>query len=233
MLIAQRIVHDVLRERRKPGDMLPPEREMLDTYAAGRATLRESLRLLEFQGVIAIKPGSGGGPVLLEPDASHLASTLVLLMQLKHAPLRTIIEVRSAIEPMISALAVGQIGPEGMRALAATISDMQHCVEDERVFLEANKRFHDIMSRSSGNPLFGYIIESVLDIMDGVSVGIDYPLRRRSAILRAHERIYDALLASDRTAAEELMRAHIMEYQLYLERHFPESLDRVIQWSGR
>ena len=110
---------------------------------------------------------------------------------------------------------------------------MQDSVENERVFLEANKRFHHIMSRSSGNPLFGYIIESLLDIMDGVNVGIDYPLRKCSAILRAHERIYDALVASDRTAAEELMRTHIMEYQHYLERHFPESLDRVIQWSGR
>src|SRR6478672_2359823 len=171
LLVAQRIVQDALREGRKPGDLLAPERTMLEKYQTGRGTLREALRLLEFQGVITLKPGPRGGPVLMDPDASHLASNLVLLMQLKAAPFRNILEV--------------------------TIIQMREEIEDQHSFLDANKRFHDIIAWSSGNALFGYIIDSLSGIMDGTAIGIDYPSHRRQAILKAHIEIFDALKARD------------------------------------
>src|SRR5258707_5101191 len=110
--VAQRIVQDVARDQLEPGDLLPPERVMLEKYEIGRGTLREALRLLEFQGVITLKPGPKGGPVLCNPDPSHLASTLVLLMQLKRAPFRSIVEVRVALEPLMSFLATQAIGDD-------------------------------------------------------------------------------------------------------------------------
>jgi GntR family transcriptional regulator, transcriptional repressor for pyruvate dehydrogenase complex len=230
MLVAQRIVRDVVRGGLKPGDVLPPERTMLEKYETGRGTLREALRLLEFQGVIALKPGPRGGPVLLDPDASHLANTVVLLMQLKEAPFRTIVEVRSALEPMISSLAAERISDEALDDLGGTIEQMRENLGDQHVFLDANKRFHDIIAWSSGNALFGYIVESLLGIMDGTIIGIDYPSPRRTAILKAHESIYEALRARDEKESEARMRKHIDEYVRYAQRKFPEVLDQVIQW---
>jgi GntR family transcriptional regulator, transcriptional repressor for pyruvate dehydrogenase complex len=230
MLVAQRIVRDVVRGGLKPGDFLPPERTMLEQYETGRGTLREALRLLEFQGVIALKPGPRGGPVLLNPDASHLANTVVLLMQLKEAPFRTIVEVRSALEPMISSLAATRISDDAIKDLGSTIDQMRDNLGDQHVFLEANKRFHDVIAWSSGNPLFGYIVDSLLGIMDGTVIGIDYPTPRRNAILKAHENIYDAIHDRDPDQAEALMRRHIDEYVRYAERKFPEVLEHVIQW---
>jgi GntR family transcriptional repressor for pyruvate dehydrogenase complex len=230
MLVAQRIVRDVVRGGLKPGDLLPPERTMLEKYETGRGTLREALRLLEFQGVIALKPGPRGGPVLLDPDASHLANTVVLLMQLKEAPFRTIVEVRSALEPMISSLAAERISDEALDDLGGTIEQMRENLGDQHVFLDANKRFHDIIAWSSGNALFGYIVESLLGIMDGTIIGIDYPSPRRTAILKAHESIYEALRARDEKESEARMRKHIDEYVRYAQRKFPEVLDQVIQW---
>jgi GntR family transcriptional repressor for pyruvate dehydrogenase complex len=230
MLVAQRIVRDVVRGGLKPGDLLPPERTMLEKYETGRGTLREALRLLEFQGVIALKPGPRGGPVLLDPDASHLASTVILLMQLKEAPFRTIVEVRSAMEPMISSLAATRISDESLKDLGLTIDQMRDNLGDQHIFLDANKRFHDIIAWSSGNALFGYIVDSLLGIMDGTVIGIDYPSPRRAAILKAHENIYEAIKDRDETASEALMRKHINEYVRYAERKFPEVLGQVIQW---
>src|SRR3954465_4396769 len=125
MLVAQRIVRDALRDNLKPGDLLLPERTMLEKYQTGRGTLREALRLLEFQGVITLKPGPRGGPVLMDPDASHLASNFVLLMQLKAAPFRNIVEVRTAMEPMISSLAAQRMDDAALMDLEGTITQMR------------------------------------------------------------------------------------------------------------
>ena len=117
MLVAQRILRDALRSGLRTSDLLEPERTMLEKYQTGRGTLREALRLLEFQGVISLKPGPRGGPVLQTPDASHLSSTLVLLMQMRSAPFSSIVEVRSAMEPMISSLAATRISDDELTAL--------------------------------------------------------------------------------------------------------------------
>ena len=233
MLVAQRIVRDALRENLQPGDLLLPERTMLEKYQTGRGTLREALRLLEFQGVISLKPGPRGGPVLQSPNASHLASTLVLLMQLKQAPFRTIVEVRSAMEPMISSLAAQRMDNDALEALNGTIEQMRAEMDDQHSFLDANKRFHDIIAWSSGNTLFGYIVDSLLGIMDGALIGIDYPAHRRTAILKAHEEIYEALKARDPKLSEERMRQHIEAYEQYAERKFPQVMKQTIPWEQR
>jgi len=230
MLVAQRIMRDVVAGGLKPGDLLAPERTMLEKYQTGRGTLREALRLLEFQGVIALKPGPRGGPVLQSPNASHLASTLVLLMQLKQAPFRSIVEVRTAMEPMISRLAAERMGDEALGELSKTIDQMRENLDNQDIFLDANKRFHDIIAWSSGNPLFGYIVDSLLGILDGTIIGIDYPGHRRVAILKAHDEIFQALSSRDPAAAEDRMREHIDAYVRYAERKFPELMDQVVRW---
>jgi len=232
LLVAQRIVRDIVRSRMSPGELLPPERVMLEKYATGRGTLREALRLLEFQGVISLKPGPGGGPVLQTPTASHLASTLMLLMQLSRAPYQVIVDVRNAIEPVISELAAEQISDASLAELAQTVVQMRLEIDDRDLFLEANKRFHDIIAWSSGNVLFAYIIDSLLGILDGTVLGIDYPGYRRTAILKAHEEIYQALAERDPEAARERMRKHIEEYTRYAEKKFPSVLEETITWDG-
>jgi GntR family transcriptional repressor for pyruvate dehydrogenase complex len=230
MLVAQRIVRDALNDHLGQGDLLPPERIMLERYEIGRGTLREALRLLEFQGAIALKSGPRGGPVLLNPDPSHLASTLILVMQLNNAPFRAILEVRSAIEPMISGLAATRMDDKNLSELEASIHQMQSGLDDQDIFFNSNRRFHNVIAWSSGNTLFGYIVNALLGILDGTVVGIDYPKPRRKAILKAHREVFDAIAHRDADAAATRMHEHIDAYVLYAERRHPDVLDRVIPW---
>lgn len=209
---------------------LPPERVMLETYNIGRGTLREALRLLEFQGVILLKPGPGGGPVLQRPDASFLSSSLILLMQLSGAPFRVTVEARSALEPMISRLAATRMTDESLAELEACVEQMADELHDEHSFLETNKQFHDIIAWGSGNPLFGYLVDSLENILDGTALGIDYPAHRREAILTAHRDIYAALVRRDPDESERKMSRHIDAYVSYAKRRYPELLDQVIAW---
>jgi len=107
---------------------------------------------------------------------------------------------------------------------------MRADLNDRDLFLESNKRFHDIIAWSSGNVLFGYLIDSLLGILDGTAIGIDYPSHRRTAILKAHEEIYTALSKHDAVASEDRMREHIEAYTKYAEKKFPEVLDQTITW---
>ena len=230
MLVAQRIVRDIVRGGMRPGDVLPPERAMLATYETGRGTLREALRLLEFQGVIALKPGPGGGPILMNPAPSHLASTFQLLMQLNQAPYRAIVEVRTALEPMISQLTAERISDEALAELAGIIDQARSDLDDRDSFLDSDKRFHTLIAWSSGNVLFGYIVDSLLGILDGTMIGIDYPGNRRAAVLGAHEGIYQAIAQHNTAASAERMREHIEAYARYAQHRFPEIMDQMITW---
>jgi DNA-binding FadR family transcriptional regulator len=107
---------------------------------------------------------------------------------------------------------------------------MRENIGNQDLFLEANKRFHDVIAWSSGNPLFGYIVDSLLGILDGTVIGIDYPSPRRQAIIKAHDEILQALKARDPEASEERMREHIDQYVTYAQRKFPEVLDQVVRW---
>jgi len=230
MLVAQRIVRDIGRAGLRPGDLLPPERAMLETYGTGRGTLREALRLLEFQGVIALKPGPGGGPILMSPAAAHLAGTLQLLMQLNQAPYRMLIEARSALEPVLSRLAAERIDAQALAELAGSLAQMREHIDDRDAFRDSNRHFHDVIAWSSGNVLFAYIVDAVLGILDGTVIGIDDPADRRAAILRAHEEIYAAIARHDADAAGERMREHIEAYTRHAQRKFPEILARTVTW---
>ncbi|WP_199286801.1 MULTISPECIES: FCD domain-containing protein [Nocardioides] len=230
MLVAQRIVADINERGNVVGDRLPPERVMLEKYDVGRGTLRESLRFLELQGVITLKPGPGGGPVVQQPDAGCLATSLTLLLQFANAPFRTIAEARLGLEPMMSRLAAERMDEANLAALRASVDNMQENLKNQSIFLEENKRFHDLIARGSGNAMFGYLVDALLGILDGSAIGIDYPEVRRTAVHKAHLQICEMIESRDPNAAAASMQDHIQEYLRYAEKKFPAVLDEPIVW---
>ena len=232
MLLAQRIVSDINRRGNTVGDRLPPEKIMLEEYDVGRGTLRESLRFLELQGIISLKPGPGGGPVVQKPDSSSLETALTLQLQFASAPFRTIAEARIGLEPMMAQLAAERMTDEQLVDLRNSVDTMQAHLADQAIFLEENKRFHDVIAHGSGNLMFGFLVDALLGILDGSAIGIDYPEIRRSAVHKAHLTIYKALESRDPDASAAAMTDHIQQYMRYAEKKFPEVLDAPIVWGA-
>lgn len=232
LLLAQRIVRFIDQNDLGPGDKLPTERSMMETYGAGRGTLRESLRFLELQGVLSFKPGPGGGPVIERPKAANLSTTLTILLQFDHAPYRVIAEARQAFEPLMAQLAADRITPEQLVDLERTLIDMEAGIQDTEIYLDSNRRFHEVIAWGSGNSMFGFLVEVMVGGMDisGATQGIEYPVRRRNAVLAAHRKIYDAIADGKAYQAGEAMRSHVDEYVTYALRKYPAALDKMIKW---
>src|SRR5262245_42511900 len=121
LLVAQRIVEDINSRGNRVGDRLPPEKAMLEDYDVGRGTLRESLRFLELQGVLTLKPGPSGGPIVQQPDSTALANSLSLLLQFQKAPFKTVIETRVALEPAMARQAAERMSEEDVQRLFGII----------------------------------------------------------------------------------------------------------------
>lgn len=227
LLVAQRIVRDIERQGLGPGEMLPPERSMMDEYAIGRGTLRESLRFLELQGVLRLRPGPGGGPVIQKPSADTLATTLALMLQLDGARHRVVAESRCALEPQVAHLAAQQIGAGPLAALLETLTVMEAGADDPAAHLDSDRDFHRIIGWASGNSLLGFLVEALTRFE---AEPADQPLRRRRQVLKAHRLIYQALAAGDPVAASEAMREHLQDGLSYAAKKAPETLAQPITW---
>jgi DNA-binding FadR family transcriptional regulator len=228
-LLAQRIVSEIADRNLEPGTALPPEREMLEEYGVARGTLREALRFLEIQGVITIKTGPGGGPIVARPESRHFASVIAMLLQLSHTSFRSVLEARSVLEPALARMAAQRIDDASIERLKESVRIMEEHVDDDR-FLEENQRFHSIIAEAAGNTVFALIMTSLNWIADATPLAVEYPPETRKAICKEHRRIVSAIAARDPERAAAAMAVHIGDFQGYLERRYPQVVDAPLRW---
>jgi DNA-binding FadR family transcriptional regulator len=229
-LLAQRIVGEITDRGLEPGTPLPSEREMLEEYAVARGTLRESLRFLEMQGVITIRTGPGGGPVVSRPASRHLASTIAMMLQLEQVAFRSIVEARVVLEPELARRAAGSATDDQVQQLRASVARMREAIDDEDVFIGENDLFHGVIAEAAGNPVFSMVITSLTWICDGTPLGVEYSHDARVAVAKEHARIQRAIEAHDPDRAAAAMAVHIGDFAAYLEAKYPRVLDATLRW---
>jgi GntR family transcriptional regulator, transcriptional repressor for pyruvate dehydrogenase complex len=230
MAVAQRIVDEISRHRYAPGTKLPAEREMLVQYEVGRGTLRESLRFLEMNGVLTVKPGPGGGPVVAAPDSYDLASTLGLFLELHGTRFSAILEVREVLEPALAGMAASLRDPGVTAGIGASVEAMAANLQDLDLFLAENERFHELIAAAAANPVFTLLTGSLDRIIDGSRLGIQYPLGRRQAVLTAHRAIYVAVAEGDAQKARDEMMRHLQGFRRYTDTYYPQAASSVLRW---
>jgi DNA-binding FadR family transcriptional regulator len=230
MLLAQRLVTEISEKGLTPGTPLPSERAMLEELQVARGSLREALRFLEIQGVITIKTGPGGGPVVAEPVSHSLANIIAMFLQLDGAPFLDVLEARLVLEPVLANKAAERISEEQIEELAASVKRMNDNLDDIDAFLDENDIFHGIISEAAGNRVFGLVISSLNWISDGTPLGVEYPEEVRKSVCKEHARIYKAIAARDGDRASAAMSVHIGDFAAYLERFYPTLVEAPLRW---
>ena len=104
-VVAFAVARDIVEHGLQFGDRLPLEAQMLEQYGVSRESLREALRLLEAQGIVSLRRGPGGGPVVGRASSMNLARTMTLYFQLAGATYEELLGAWRMLEPLAAELA--------------------------------------------------------------------------------------------------------------------------------
>ena len=123
--VAQQLLERIIAAKLKPGSSFATEAELLSQFNVSRPTLRESLKLLESQGVLERRPGPGGGIIVSQPSTDLLAHGLSVFLRLHEVPFVAVIKAREAIEPALAYEAAVNGSDEDFAALEASIARLK------------------------------------------------------------------------------------------------------------
>ena len=231
-IIARQIVRDIARGRYRPGTMLPPEAVMLERFRVGRASLREALRILEVYGLITIKPGPGGGPIVQDVTARQFARTSTFYFHLHGATFRDLLEARRAIDPMMARLAATSADPDALERLKASVSDTRHAYEEGNLprWRRHTDDFHLLVAGVSGNHILDLFGRSLKELYSERLESRVVGKSDRPTVLAEHSAIATAIVRRRPAEAERLMAEHMETFTALTMRLVSGLLDDVLDW---
>ena len=221
--IADAVMSCIINSNLKPGDALGTEAELLNEYGVSRPTLRESLRMLEAQGVIALRPGPGGGAVIGSPSIDTLAHALSVFLYLQDVPFGAVLKARQVIEPALASEASVHGTESEFREMQASIERMRGITEQEE-FIRENRTFHETIARASRNKVLESFWAAMSLLAHGEQLGIKYSPTNRKHIVDAHAEILRACRARKPSVAASRMAAHIGELEDLVRRRYNSAL---------
>jgi len=190
----------------RPGDQLPPERQLADQFQVSRASVREALRTLELLGIVETRPG--GGTFVRQTTPDDLARPLTSLMARGHT-VADVSELRGLIEPALAALAAERVTAAQLAELKEIFAEQERKVGDAEPWAEEDTRFHEAIGHAARNELLTTMLGVVWDVLRESREQWLQTNQRAHASLDAHRRILAALAAHDPDAARRAAADHI------------------------
>lgn len=192
----------------KPGERLPPERDLAKSFEVSRPTVREAMIALEVAGLVEIRTGSG----IYALDSAPKGGVIQQSIEDVPGPFE-ILEARLVIEPETAALAAARISEEQVEALESALSIMADSsysvVEREK----ADERFHCTIMEASNNSGLDSIVQWLWELRNNSDISVLFQKRIRETgmhpSVEEHRRVLSALKSRDPVRARSAMQAHI------------------------
>ena len=232
VMVADAIAEEIFEKGLAPGVVLATESKMLEQFGVGRATLREALRLLEAEGLIAVRAGPNGGAVVQQPAPDRLARLLSILLTVSGTTLEDVLQARTVLEPELARRAALNADKDDIAALDAAIERLADSSMRKGEFLEESAHFHSIVATASNNIALSSFWFAIRRIADGQQVGVHYTMDSLDGSLRAHKRILEAIRTREPDKAGDSMRRHITAHYDYLKSEYPFLLSAKVRLVG-
>jgi GntR family transcriptional repressor for pyruvate dehydrogenase complex len=213
--IIEQIREAIFAGQLKPGDRLPPEKELMSDFNVSKATLREALRSLEVLGFLEIRKGASGGPFVTEVDMKKARDCFANFLHFKNLSITSLSEVRFILEPYIAEKAALGIAQEDLKRLEELLKECEYVLKhDIPIVTRKNEiEFHRIICSVTGNPILMFILDFVENLLIDTKEILKPSKEFSQKVQKAHKRIYNALLRRNAEKAREEMVKHVREVE--------------------
>jgi DNA-binding GntR family transcriptional regulator len=186
-----------LRQRILVGELRPGTRLKIDDIAemcdVSHMPVRVALQSLEAEGVLDVYPHRGA--VIKAVDARFV---------------RHIVEVRAAIEVMLTEKCARLIDKDGLAELETLAVDFEHAAarKDARDIVTANLRLHDAIGRTADNPEARRVLARGRLLIQALRVRYGFGPGRVDQVIAEHRALVKAIARKDERRAGENARRH-------------------------
>lgn len=190
----------------KPGDTLPPERELMKVFNVSRPTLREALNMLSIMGFIQVSQRQRTKVKSLVP--SNITEPLRHLLKEDIKTSLELIDARAIIETANAALAAERADEEDIARLEACIEKMRVNLKEDDTLNTEDAHFHLTVAEATHNKIQAHLMFSIYDLLKE-TVSLCYYDDEAENIFKQHCKIVEAIKDKDPQSAKESMEGHL------------------------
>jgi GntR family transcriptional regulator, transcriptional repressor for pyruvate dehydrogenase complex len=198
-----------ITEELKPGDLLPPERQLVQMLGVSRSSVRDAIRSLELKGLL--EPRQGIGTVVCSPDATPGPLATALLE--KRKMIAELLDVRNMIEPPLAGRAALHVSRDEIAEMEEILVRQEAKVRGGELGIDEDSEFHYNVALASNNSAVLKIVDVLMDLLRETRERTLQVEGRQEKSLAGHHRILSALKRGDAGAAEAAMRRHLQEVE--------------------
>jgi GntR family transcriptional regulator, transcriptional repressor for pyruvate dehydrogenase complex len=196
-----------------PGDKLPAERQMADSFAVSRGAVREALRNLELAGVVSMQHGVKGGAFVSNGNPDIMGDNLKDLLHLGGISLQELTEARVWIETIVTRIVCERATDEDIDALTANVDKAEAMFKQGRFDdkIDVNVEFHNILARATKNSMMAMLMSALMEVMRSISHEVGG--ETHDLTIRARRKFLKLLRNRDAEGAAKAMEIHVKQLQ--------------------
>jgi len=149
--VAEQLKQSIVSGHFKPGEKLPPERDLADEFQVSRVAIREALRKLEHAGFIVTRQGATGGAFVTDLNFEYLVNAFLDLFLADKISIPELHHVRLLIEPEVARLAASNITPQYALRLKEALDIEELPIASLSVDVDRKQSVHFILAEMCGN----------------------------------------------------------------------------------
>jgi DNA-binding FadR family transcriptional regulator len=194
----------------KPGDRLPPERDLCERFGVSRVTVREALRMLESSGLVEIRVRARGGAFVTAPSSSRVGDDLTDLLTLSMSSGADVTEVRAVLEVGIVPLVCERATEEDLFDLDMICQRSEEALHQGGYTMGMSLEFHIRVAEATHNPAVSMLAQSFRGpILMSLQEAKNAAPEMGDLGTREHERFTEAIRRRDPEAATRIMSEHL------------------------